>query len=638
MIEAQTHVDTDITLDTPFALEEVEAAINHLKKDSSGGPDSLSPHHLRHAGSFFKEWLCKIFNSITDLEAIPASFKAGIVIPVYKGKGKDPLSPKSYRGITLTSVMAKVLEFLLLDRILPVLNENNLPQLTQTAYQKGVSCSDAIFSCQEVISKFIREGDSVYSCFYDLASAFDTVEYPILLDHLKNAGISGKAWRLIKDWYLNVQSSVRMQGTTSAPFQLSRGVRQGSVLSPVLFLLVMDPILLELKSKSCGLSLCGLYLGAFSHADDIRSLSTSIATCKQQIATVSDFASSRGLVLSAEKCEAVVSPANPPTMCSFQVGEINIPVTNSARCLGAWWTPNLSCTKWIDVNIKKARRAFFARGSGVFHGTLNPLSSKSIVECCVLPVLLYGAESWILNKTLLQKLEPFQAELAKRILRLPKHTSNHASLLALQWPSVRSRVLMIKLTYLLKVIRNDISLSSRVFRSLAASDVEALQLVRQCRFLELTTKSNFTTSVLTTPEDISLPSMKKDLIKQDQIDFQVSATNHRSQHYVKVIAASPEGSWPKVWDTALERGAFGTTCSLAVLRLLSLHPLSDNRCPVADCTHEVGSEPLCVHFLAAHTNLRITVEDCVSACINCTDDIFVYGQTLHRVFKSIIWN
>ena len=243
-----------------------------------------------------------------------------------------------------------------------------------------------------------------------------------------------------------------------------------------------------------------------------------------------------------------------------------------------------------------------------------------------------------MNKTLLQKLESFQAELAKRILRLSKHTSNHASLLALQWPSVRSRVLMIKLSYLFKVIRNDISLSSRVFRSLAASDVEALQLVRQCRFLELTSKSKFTTSVLTTPEDISLPSLKKDLIKQDLIDLQVSATNHRSQHFVQVIAASPEGSWPKVWDTALERGAFGTTCSLAILRLLSLHSLSDNRCPVADCTHEVGSEPLCVHFLAAHTNLRITVEDCVSACINCTDNIFVYGQSLHRVFKNIIWN
>ena len=141
------------------------------------------------------------------------------------------------------SVIAKSFEFLLLDQLLPILNDNNLPQLTQTAYQRGISCSDAIFSCQEVISKLIREGDSVYSCFYDLASAFDTVEYPILLEHLKNAGISGITWRLIKDWYSNVQSSVRVGVFTSTPFQINRGVRQGSVLSPVLFLLVMDPLL-----------------------------------------------------------------------------------------------------------------------------------------------------------------------------------------------------------------------------------------------------------------------------------------------------------------------------------------------------------------------------------------------------------
>ena len=156
--------------------------------------EAVAPHHLVHAGPLIRSWLCKIFNAIVNLEAIPSPFKTGVIIPIYKGKGKDPLLPTSYRGITLTSVITKTFEYSILDGMLPILRDRNLPQLTQTAYQHGVSCADATFSCQETISKFIREGDSVYSCFYDLASAFDTVEYPVLLSHLKNSGISGKAW------------------------------------------------------------------------------------------------------------------------------------------------------------------------------------------------------------------------------------------------------------------------------------------------------------------------------------------------------------------------------------------------------------------------------------------------------------
>ena len=92
-------------------------------------------------------WLCKIFNAIANLEAIPLHFKEGILIPIYKGNGKDPLIPASYRGITLTSVIAKSFEILLLDRMLPILIDRNIPQLTQTAYQRGVSCADATFTC-----------------------------------------------------------------------------------------------------------------------------------------------------------------------------------------------------------------------------------------------------------------------------------------------------------------------------------------------------------------------------------------------------------------------------------------------------------------------------------------------------------
>ena len=191
------------------------------------------------------------------------------------------------------------------------------------------------------------------------------MEYPVLLYHLKNSGITGKTWHLIKDWYADVRSHVRVGKATSSPISISRGVRQGSVLSPLLFLLIMDPLLIELKRRSCGPSVCGLYLGAFSHTDDIRTLSTNISDCQLQINLVKDIAS-----LNIDKCEAVISPSTPANMTHIEADQLQIPLSNSARCLGAWWSPSLS---WINNDLENARRAFFARGSGVFHGRLSLL-------------------------------------------------------------------------------------------------------------------------------------------------------------------------------------------------------------------------------------------------------------------------
>ena len=100
----------------------------------------------------------------------------------------------------------------------------------------------------------------------------------------------------------------------SPQFHIQRGVRQGSVLSPELFLLVMDPILLELQSRSSGLNINGLFLGALSHADEMHTLPTNLSDCRAQISSVNSFATHRGLTLSLEKCEAIISPSVPANM------------------------------------------------------------------------------------------------------------------------------------------------------------------------------------------------------------------------------------------------------------------------------------------------------------------------------------
>ena len=108
-------------LESEIGIEEVEFAIRRLKKNRAGGADNISPEHLKFSGPVFRIWLCYIYNSICQLECIPQCFKDGVIIPVFKGKGKDPLQTKSYRGISLTSVLAKVFEIILSYRITPLL-------------------------------------------------------------------------------------------------------------------------------------------------------------------------------------------------------------------------------------------------------------------------------------------------------------------------------------------------------------------------------------------------------------------------------------------------------------------------------------------------------------------------------------
>ena len=195
----------------------------------------------------------------------------------------------------------------------------------------------------------------------------------------------------------------------------------------------------------------------------------------------------------------------------------------------------------------------------------------------------------------------------------------------------------IKLGFLLKILNSENSLSARVFHSLAVSDVEALHLIRQCRFLESSLNTNFTSRVLSSHQEISFSQLKKEIFEVDFSLLLSEASSHASQRYVQAVAASPTSSWPKVWDSALEKGAFGTSCSLALLRLLSLHTLSDNRCPVPNCSYVVGEDSLCSHFLADHTTLSITAEQCVNFLEDCSEEIYSHGKALNQIFRDI-WN
>ena len=241
-----------------------------------------------------------------------------------------------------------------------------------------------------------------------------------------------------------------------------------------------------------------MYTGGFLHADDIRTLVPNSSTLEAQISFVKIFTEENFLKLNPSKCEIVAfkKAKEPADTGEVGIDECSFPVRETATCLGYQWKYDLSALHAIQIRVQKARRAFFQYGSiYAFQGKLSPLSCSSIVEMCILPILFYGVENWVMSPESIQILESFQGEIAKRILRLPKWYSNTAAIIALGWNTLHSVCTTRNLKFLHRVTTSKESICHRVF-SATVDDIESVSLVRECRELEQRYKSNFTSTIL----------------------------------------------------------------------------------------------------------------------------------------------
>ena len=288
------------------------------------------------------------------------------------------------------------------------------------------------------------------------------------------------------------------------------------------------------------------------HADDIQTLASSEETLTRQIALVNTFAEEYLLKLNINKCEIVVFSRDrnfAPPLCEIEWSEM--PAGDVGKCLGYWWKGDLLATKSVVENTKKAPRAFFHYGSiGVFQGDISPLSSKSVLECCLISVLLYGCENWILTEPLCQKLESLQSELVKQMLKWPKHLSNTVALATLDFPTMRSRVLQRKLSFLHRVINSSLfSLSGRTVFALS-QDIDSLCLVKECRELEEGFGTHFNDNILARRE-VHLKNIKASIHDLNQ---QQGAAKCSVKAPIIAEVAKQVG-WSKRWDVALNLGA-----------------------------------------------------------------------------------
>ena len=230
----------------------------------------------------------------------------------------------------------------------------------------------------------------------------------------------------------------------------------------------MNSLLQRMRQLNIGGSLHGIFAGSAIHADDIRCIAPSVDSTIAQSSEINSFTTDVGLKLNTSKLEIIQLSQTPTEPLQITLGGNTISTKRSASCLGVQWLCNLSAKESVNANIAKARKAFFALGSTrVFHGDLNPLSSSNIFETCVLSVLLYGCETWLLDASCIQALERFQCEIGRRILKLSKFHANEAVRIGLHWPTMSTRILLRKLSFMSKLLSNKSdSMSSRIFNLL----------------------------------------------------------------------------------------------------------------------------------------------------------------------------
>ena len=158
-------------------------------------------------------------------EIIPIDWARGIIVPLYKeGERKNV---DNYRGITLLSVVGKLYTSILTERISRWVEKKKKLVEEQGGFRAKRSTVDQIFILKEIIQARRKMKKSTVCCFLDIRKAYDTVFREGLWERMKEKGIGGKMWRVVRNLYKEVGSCVRLGEERTDWFNLEVGLRQG---------------------------------------------------------------------------------------------------------------------------------------------------------------------------------------------------------------------------------------------------------------------------------------------------------------------------------------------------------------------------------------------------------------------------
>jgi len=427
--------------------EEITSALKQMKLGKACGISDVCTEFMVHSGQVGVGVMKDICNKIPGGGSMPEEWKNSVLVPLYKGKG-DPKGCGSYRGIKLLEHGMKVLERVLERRLRQKLNIDEM----QCGFMPGRGTIDALFIVRQLQEKYLQKKKKLYYCFVDLEKAFDRVPRRVIEFALRKKGIEEKLVKAVMRLFEGAKTRVRVESELSDPFEVKVGVHQGSVLSPLLFITVMDVLSKDVRE--------GL-LYELLYADDLVLMADSMEELQRKYKKWKDALECRGLRINVGKTKIMIgdgvkhvckSNIDPCAVCGKRVGR------NSIKCnkCGFWvhgkcsgvkgsllkWEETFvcnSCKRSIetrhscsegpadaDVNgigivqsfcylgdvlqsdggcdiavNERVRKGWFKfrELSGVLCNRRLPLGMKGVLyRSCVRTVLTYGSETWPLKK------------------------------------------------------------------------------------------------------------------------------------------------------------------------------------------------------------------------------------------------
>jgi len=312
-----------------FTYQEVKAAIALTKNGKAAGPSEVVSDMLKASGVAGAQMVTKLCNAVAKENKIPSDWTKSLMVNVYKGKG-DALECGSYRGIKLIDHVMKVLERVVEKRIRRVVHIDDM----QFGFRPGRGATDAIFIVRQIQEKYLAKSKELWIAFVDLEKAFDRVPRDVVWWALRKVGVEEWLINVIRAMYTGTTTAVRVKGGVSEEFEVKVGVHQGSVLSPLLFTIVLEALSRDFRG---GLPLELLY------ADDLALLAETEEALLEKVRIWKEGMESKGLRVNMAKTKVM--------KCSRDLGQKEVlgkyPCGVCKKGVGANSILCSSCSKWI---------------------------------------------------------------------------------------------------------------------------------------------------------------------------------------------------------------------------------------------------------------------------------------------------